>query len=540
MNSKFIEISILILSIVLLSKQSFQSMQSDALGEQFYYMAGVVEFRPEVAGTIDALSNHLQAYKEIIGSPEAEDVDIIVFPEGTLNNDFQLSYVPSKKDNIVPCLLSEEENIYADFLIELSCAARTFKKYLVINLMEKEICWINSHDPRQCSRNGLNIFNTNVVFDRDGRVISRYRKTHVYVKNRNTTYEQEYGVFETDFGVRFGHFICFDILFYTPAEELVERFGITDIIFTSKFYSELPFLTAVQLQLGWSWGNNVNLLAAGASYPINGSTGSGIYAGESGILVSTMVTGNVGERKLYKAKVPKRNMNISLPILASSTLIEDNLPKHLRLLKDPQIENFNSILLNFQQQSDIERETLCHGDFCCQFNISASTMNSSLPNYYYYRLGVFDGKRTYEKKEWSNIRICSLYACVTEAISSCGELSITNNLKSSVIFRNISIKGLFKKSKHLLIMPNSLENNLLPIQATKVNWSKTLQGDSYEVFYQLKSESDNLLTFGIYANYYEGSAAAGMHVSYLRKPWKLVKIFHFLIMVLNQKRNIFN
>ncbi|KAL9871951.1 vanin-like protein 1 isoform 1-T3 [Glossina fuscipes fuscipes] len=523
MNSKPIQILKLIFSVLLFNKRCSSLRQSDGLAEQFYYIAGVAEFRPEAIGTTDALSTHLQAYKEMIGSVEAEDVDIIVFPEGTLNKDFQLTYVPSKKDNVIPCSLSEEDNIYADFLVELSCAAQRFKKYLVINLTEKEICWINANDPRPCSHNGLNIFNTNVVFDRDGRVISRYRKTHVYVENKNTSYEQEYGIFETDFGVRFGHFICFDILFYTPAQELVERFGITDIIFTSKFYSELPFLTAAQLQMGWSWGNNVNLLAAGASYPVNGSTGSGIYAGENGILVSVMVTGNVGERKLYKAKVPKRNLNISLSNLTSSTMTAYNLPKYLRLLKDPQIENFNSILLNFQQETDMDGKTLCHGNLCCQFNISTSTMNSSMPNYYY-RLGVFDGKRTYEKKEWNNIKICSLYACVTESVSSCGELSTPGNLNSSAVFLSISIKGLFKRSKHLLIMPNSLKSNLLPVPASKINWSKSLQGDSYEVSHQLTSETDNLLTFGIYANYYEGNAAERMHLSYFRK-------FYFLIML---------
>lgn len=42
------------------------------------------------------------------------------------------------------------------------------------------------------------------------------------------------------------------------------------------------------MQQNWAYINNVNLLASGASYPPIGSTGTGIYAGKNGVLVSTM------------------------------------------------------------------------------------------------------------------------------------------------------------------------------------------------------------------------------------------------------------
>lgn len=203
-----------------------------------------MEFKPAVAGVNSSqqLADHLEGYINILESAEAADTDIIVFPEGTLNNQFHLTYVPSEQDKVVPCL-SNPDNQYADFFVKLSCTARKVRKYLVINLTEKENCPSSVDDPRPCASNNLNIYNTNVVFDREGRVISRYRKVHVYVENKNTTLEPEFAIFDTDFGVRFGHFICFDMLFYTPAQELVDRFGLTDLIFTSLFYSELPFLT---------------------------------------------------------------------------------------------------------------------------------------------------------------------------------------------------------------------------------------------------------------------------------------------------------
>lgn len=62
--------------------------------------------------------------------------------------------------------------------------------------------------------------------------------------------------------------------------------GVRDIIFPSHWFSELPFLTALQAQQAWAYANNVNLLAAGGSNPSVGSTGSGIYHGTHGLLAA--------------------------------------------------------------------------------------------------------------------------------------------------------------------------------------------------------------------------------------------------------------
>lgn len=49
--------------------------------------------------------------------------------------------------------------------------------------------------------------------------------------------------FDTDFGVKFGTFICFDILFYEPALQLTRLREVTDIAYTTAWFSEAPFLT---------------------------------------------------------------------------------------------------------------------------------------------------------------------------------------------------------------------------------------------------------------------------------------------------------
>lgn len=208
-----------------------------------FYSAGVVEFRPSTSITSQArMQDNLQGYLEILDSEDAKDLDIIVFPESTLNNNEEATFVPNPSLGLVtPCDSTSGE--YHELLVQLSCAAKRLATYLVINLTEKEWCATVPEDTRPCAASGLNLFNTNVVFNRNGAVISRYRKVHLYGENKNTTFVPEADWFDTDFGIRFGHFICFDILFYYPAQSLVLNRGIKDFIFPSMWFSQLPFLT---------------------------------------------------------------------------------------------------------------------------------------------------------------------------------------------------------------------------------------------------------------------------------------------------------
>lgn len=63
--------------------------------------------------------------------------------------------------------------------------------------------------------------------------------------------------------------------------------------------------------MGWAHGNNVNLLAAGSSRPEVGSSGTGIYHGKDGTIISTLQAGE-GERRLYVAQVPKYEDNTKI------------------------------------------------------------------------------------------------------------------------------------------------------------------------------------------------------------------------------------
>jgi predicted amidohydrolase len=73
---------------------------------------------------------------------------------------------------------------------------------------------------------------------------SRYRKFNLFGEEGfSITPEAELSVFDTDFGVTFGIFTCFDIVFEEPAISLAKILGVRDFVFPTAWYSELPFLT---------------------------------------------------------------------------------------------------------------------------------------------------------------------------------------------------------------------------------------------------------------------------------------------------------
>lgn len=67
------------------------------------------------------------------------------------------------------------------------------------------------------------------------------------------------------------------------------------------WFSELPFVTSLQVHQGWAFENNVNLIGAGASNPAYGSTGSGIFAGKYG--ANFKIVSPKPIRKLFVSKV---------------------------------------------------------------------------------------------------------------------------------------------------------------------------------------------------------------------------------------------
>lgn len=235
-----------------------------------FYVAGVVEFNFDSMPGLNStqiLEINLNEYLRIMDEAPST-LDIIAFPESTLNSILTAPEIPEPEEKISPC----DTMGFDDLIKKLSCSAKKHQRYVVINISTKVRCpdadMVAQKDPRNCSRTDSNsYYNTNVVFDRKGVVISRYRKFNLFGESVDKPFKPTMVTFDTDFGVTFGTFICFDLMFRKPALELIRTNKVTDIIFTTMWFSELPFLTAVQVQQHWAHSNNANLIAAGANNP---------------------------------------------------------------------------------------------------------------------------------------------------------------------------------------------------------------------------------------------------------------------------------
>ncbi|XP_060664357.1 vanin-like protein 2 [Drosophila nasuta] len=476
------------------------------------YNAAVVELPVQVGTPRERVELAKILYMNIIESNDTADLDILVFPEYVLSNRDSATFVPNPEQNVIPCF----EPDYEMFLVEISCAVRARRIYVVLNLAEKELCGANygSDTWNPCPANGVRYFNTNVVLDRDGRVVSRYRKSHLWrqeYKSTSVLRQPDMSTFDTDFGVTFGHFICFDMLFYEPAMRLVIERNITDIIYPTYWFSELPFLGAVQLQEGWAFANDINLLAADGSDPAGKTTGSGIYAGRAGRLSAGIF--EQPTHHMFKARVPKRSRYTGeafelppkvLPAFSQQLIT----PRYTALdtFRDYNVDIFETRLLAVDFLNVTQR--LCHEDFCCDFEVERSLIgNSADYAQYRYRLGVYHGNETtFIRVDRSEQAVCALFACTSDELLSCGRIfSAAQPTANQYYFRHIRISGLFPAAKRRLIMPSTLDGVMLPLDVAQYTWSESPPAKQLQdslISLELTAPKNDLLTFAIWANYF--------------------------------------
>ncbi|XP_050742110.1 vanin-like protein 1 [Drosophila biarmipes] len=503
------------LTVVLLAS-FFTSSYQLSKPEDATYWAAVVEHKEAEGDSPRQRTNSASvSFQKII--KEVDEVDIIVFPEHLLNSRSTATFVPHESQNITPCYQAD----YELFLIEISCAARSRSLYVVINVVEKELCanGAGSDTFGPCPSTGVRYFNTNVVFDRRGRVISRYRKGHLWrheYAETSVLRSPDISTFDTDFGVTFGHFICFDMLFYEPAVQLVRELNITDIVYPTYWFSELPFLGAVQLQEGWAFGNDVNLLAADASQPGGKTTGSGIYAGRGGRLVAEIF--EEPTTKLMISEVPKRSRGQLAPTFTPvfTPQLKTQRVTGVATFRDYNVDIFESELLP-EDFLSLERQ-LCHGSFCCSFAVerkettaSAGEVTSTDPRTYRYRIAAYWGNQTTViRVDRTEQAVCALFACTDAHISTCGYIfPADQEVINKHHFTKLNIAGDFPAAPRgrRLIMPSTLNALFLPVAVSDFDWTESPEAGTNpdkptSVALSLAKSQNDLLTFAIWANYF--------------------------------------
>ena len=279
------------------------------------YKAAVVEFAPDqTLGLKERVNNNLDGFEDVLKEIKEQKVQIVVFPEDGISGlapmtadavDVYFEDIPevSPLNVINPCSQSNYND--RPILQRLSCFAHKYETVLVVNMGDKKLC--NHTVDSQCPPDGMYLYNTDVVFEIDGSLIAKYHKINLYSGEKVyfTVGNATSGVsFRTNFGVTFGIFTCFDILFRNPSECLLNK-GIKNFIFPTAWGNSFPYYMSTAVQQGWSFRNGVNLLAANlhVSIPLGDwyGTGSGIYS--AGVAKKYFMTANSMEKATGKVLI---------------------------------------------------------------------------------------------------------------------------------------------------------------------------------------------------------------------------------------------
>jgi len=358
-------------------------------------------------------------------------------------------------------------------------------------------------------QNDTNIYNTAVVFDRNGTVISTYRKYYLFNERgiRRPLLRDE-AIFRTDFNVVFALYTGFDMLF-TDVRRVTSNV-VRNVVLPSRWYSELPFLTAVQFQQSWASANNVNLLAAGLNMPSNGNTGSGIYSGRFGPL-RTLITETPTVSTLT-AQVPIEPGLATIVVNQPSNSEADTestrqaAANDLRLSRE-NLNEYNVAHLNFAQNTT-QNGTLCHGEFCCTYyiEVEARPATQNVVSYSY-AVAVFNGRRPFNTvpSQWhAGLQICSVVAC-TEGGSTrtCGLRFNRDSLvqQDRYTFNTINLSARFQNAPHIVTMPNTLNSALLSINPNDLSYTGNQvpgQINMTEISLRLLRRRSDILTFSIF------------------------------------------
>jgi len=376
------------------------------------YVAGVVEYFPysEVDAT-DNVEKNLQAIEPLVESAAKQGAQILVFPEYGLTGSLYTSRAPLSKqleqipDNpsgkrILPCNNSSFNSLPS--FQKLSCLALSYKIALVVNTGDKQPCMTRD---TQCPPSGFYQYNTNIAFDSDGCYLAKYHKRHLYggEKSLYDTPAVEMVSFTTKFGVTFGTFTCFDILFHSPAMRLVEK-GVKNFIFPTFWGSEFPALVSTAVQQSWSMLTSTNLIAANihcqeeycltvADLP---ATGSGIYM--NGTVLSSYMSGDTfkaGYGVVKTAMVPAqpRSLVANSPGIPKPGYFTDILMKSLEGATYKQLD-YNSSSASVKDPS---------GNVSCELHFKFKTKAAEER----YAIGAYYGKRSYGMGAFCMLVKCS-------------------------------------------------------------------------------------------------------------------------------------
>jgi predicted amidohydrolase len=292
------------------------------------YRAATVEFNPVRAKSPYSvltkkeaqgiMMTNLASYEAFMSNASNSGVQIIVFPEYGLYSPLLVSrktafpYMEIIPDPSVmpvnPCIDWQgdfEQQYAAKVTYTASCLAIKYNMVLVINMGDLVPC--NSTLEPNCPSDGHWMYNTQVAFDENGQILAKYHKTHLYYEVEfNSPEVPDAMYFDASFGVRFGMMICFDIMFETPTNKLLNM-GIQNYVFSTwwvNLFGTSLLLTGTEMQNAWATTFGVNIIASGAGTG-QFNSGSGIYSSNNILATFYNPVQFSPQNKMLIADVPK-------------------------------------------------------------------------------------------------------------------------------------------------------------------------------------------------------------------------------------------
>ena len=324
----------------------------------------------------------LSVYKEVAEIASKEGVQIIVYPEDGLfvaeDKQDALNYaehIPNPEDAVVPCTDARYdaggELASPGILKTLSCLAKDNNLYLVANIADLVPCDASKDASKdaKCPKEGHYLYNTAVAFDPEGTLVLKYHKYHLFGEFQyDVPSYQQHAVLKTPFG-DFGVYTCFDKIFKNPAIALVEDAKLKNIVLTTWWFDETPFLSASQIHSSYAAFNQINFLVSNAKRLKTGTTGSGVYSADK-VIAYHHDTESDGRPTLIIADVPVTPGKVGRCKSAPKTF-------HLDYAKDADayhrtqvpIANFKHAILSFSADAEgYFYEKVCNGTLCCAVN----------------------------------------------------------------------------------------------------------------------------------------------------------------------------
>ncbi|XP_069505011.1 biotinidase isoform X2 [Ambystoma mexicanum] len=347
-------------------------------------------------------------------------------------------------------------------LQRLSCMALNGSMFVVANVGTKMPC---QHLDPGCPPDGQYQFNTDVVFSAAGTLVARYHKQNLYFEDAfNSPPEMEHIVFDTPFANGFGLFTCFDILFREPAVGLVTQHQVKHVLYPTAWMNQLPLLSAVQIQRGFSSSFNINFLAANIHEPSLGLTGSGIYTpakshyyhnmkSQEGKLIVAQVPVNpsleCSRKKESRHKVSQtQGLMVDLPLDSSVCQVEqqgvrcEGKPVGFHkptpaFFSEMMYDNFTLVLITGAEGG----LQVCSNSLCCSLSYRNAALSGET-----YALGVFDGLHTIHGTYY--LQVCTLVKCgetcgqeITEA-GGVLDFQLWGNFSTSYVFPLLLMSGM--------------------------------------------------------------------------------------------------